>query len=413
MSTNTQTTEAAPQAPKTYELEWKYNPRLVTNHLGRSKYSSTVKALRELIANAFDARASKVTVTLQANELGEVLSLTVRDNGHGISPEVLRTRFIEVAVESSNSDPSRLGRFGVGRLAVHRIGAFSNWTTTSLCDDGQKVKCSFTVGDTPAPLKVTEEVAPSSAECGTVIEVFEIRDKDKEKPSALGIASDITAHFCGYLLGNPSQEIWVQSERIDVNQRILSREPEVIPAAGRIAEDAKLEHILFKSPLDQSRFPFQVIFAGKGRTVATVQLETPPTPSYLALVECPYLDTLVTANRELLVEMDDAFAQLREAAVGRIRKFGERFQSERVRTFIHRARQQDYYPYRANSEDPVTAVKQALYDVVLEKVNETANVEGMTKRQQGVVFRLLRRSLTILDPALTAVSDAGCLNQTD
>ena len=201
------------------------------------------------------------------------------------------------------------------------------------------------------------------------------------------------AHFCGYLLGNPNQEIWVQGERIDVSQRILSREPETIRAAGRILDDAKLEHILFKSPLDQSRFPFQIIFAGKGRTVATEKLETPPTPSYLALVECPYLDSLVSANRELLVEMDDAFAQLRDAALGRIQKFGERFKSERGKTFIHRARLQEYYPYRNASEDPVTVAKQAIYDVVLEKVNENANVEGMTKRQQEVVFRLLRRSI--------------------
>ena len=153
MSKNSQATEATPEPPKTYELEWKYNPRLVTNHLGRSKYASTVKALRELVANAFDARAAKVTISLHANELGEVLSLSVRDNGHGISPEVLRTRFTEVAVESSNSDPSRLGRFGVGRLAVHRIGALSKWITTSVGDDGKKVKCSFAIGDSPRPLE--------------------------------------------------------------------------------------------------------------------------------------------------------------------------------------------------------------------------------------------------------------------
>jgi hypothetical protein len=33
---------------KTYELTWEFNPRLITNHLGRNKYSSTVKALRDL-----------------------------------------------------------------------------------------------------------------------------------------------------------------------------------------------------------------------------------------------------------------------------------------------------------------------------------------------------------------------------
>ncbi|MEQ1858429.1 MAG: ATP-binding protein [Chthoniobacteraceae bacterium] len=404
--------QASPPSTTTYELEWKYNPRLVTNHLGRSKYSSTVKALRELVANAFDAHATKVTVLLHSSELGEVLSITVQDNGHGISPEILRTRFMEVAVETSNSDPSRLGRFGVGRLAVHRIGAFSKWTTTSDGSNGDKVRCTFTIGDSPSALKVIQESAPAEEECGTFIEIFEIRDRDREKPTAPGISSDLTAHFCGYLLGNPRQEIWVQGERIDVTQRILSRELETIPAEGRIKENARLEHILFTSPLDQTRFPFQIIFAGKGRTVATEKLETPPTPNYLALVECPHLDSLVTANRELLVEMDDEFTQLRDAALGRIQRFGERFKSERVKTFIQRARQQEYYPYRSPTEDPLTSAKQAIYDVVLEKVHETANVESMTKRQQELVFRLLHRSLENED-VLEVLSEVARLSDDD
>lgn len=39
---------------KTYELSWQFNPRLITSHFGKSKYSSTVKALRELVANSLD-----------------------------------------------------------------------------------------------------------------------------------------------------------------------------------------------------------------------------------------------------------------------------------------------------------------------------------------------------------------------
>lgn len=397
---------------KEYELEWKYNPRLVTNHFGRSKYSSTVKALRELVANSLDAHATKVTISLQANELGELLSLTVADNGHGISPEVLKTRFIEVAVDTqSNGSAGRLGRFGVGRLAVHRIGSLSEWTTTSKCQS-DKVTCRFVLSDSPEALKVKEEAVSNEVECGTTIQVYNLRDKDREKPSLANIASDLTAHFCGYLLGNPSREIWVGEERLDVTQRILSREPDVIPAAGRFTEDAKIEHIIFKAPLDQTRFPFQVIFAGKGRTVATERLETPPTPSYLALIEAPYLDSLVTSNRDLLVEMDDTFTQLRDAALSKISTFGERFKSERIKTFIHRARQQEYYPYRADTGDPVTVAKQAIYDVVLEKVNETANVEGMTKRQQEVVFRLLRRSLENED-VLEVLSEVARLTDDD
>src|SRR5438045_9429081 len=100
---------------KTYELNWQFNPRLITEHLGKNKYSSTVKALRELVANALDANASKVNIDIVSNELGEPSSIVVRDDGHGISPEVLKTRFREIAVNVS--DGGRAGECWLRRLS--------------------------------------------------------------------------------------------------------------------------------------------------------------------------------------------------------------------------------------------------------------------------------------------------------
>jgi hypothetical protein len=379
---------------KTYELTWEFNPRLITNHLGRNKYSSTVKALRELVANSFDAKATMVNIDIVSNELGEPSSIVVRDNGHGISPEILKTRFREVAADVTEDGFSgtRLGKFGVGRLAVHRIGSVSKWTTVAGIN-AHRVRSTFELTDSPASVKVEEETLSSDEPCGTTIEIFDLRDKDKEKPVSAVIASDLVGHFCGYLLGHPEREIWVQQERIDVTQILEKRETEIIPPSEKVPDEVKLNHLLFRRLLDRTRFPFHVIFSGKGRTVDTQQLEFPPSPNYLALVECPYLDSMVTANRELLVEMDDTFANLKDSALHRIEGYRAKLQAERSRTFIERAREQEFYPYREPPKDSVASAKQAIYDVVLEKVNETANLEGMNKRQQEVVFRLLRRSV--------------------
>jgi Histidine kinase-, DNA gyrase B-, and HSP90-like ATPase len=381
-------------ATKTYELTWQFNPRLITDHLGKNKYSSTVKALRELVANAFDAKASKVNIDIVTNELGEPSSIVVHDNGHGISPEILRTRFREVAanVASDSSPKDRLGKFGVGRLAVHRVGSLSRWTTTANINS-HRVRSTFELADEPVPVKVQEDQVTLKEPTGTTIEIFNLRDKDKEKPVAAVIASDLVGHFCGYLLGHPDREIWVQNERVDVTQLVEKRDSETIPPSENLREEVKLDHLLFRRLLDKTRFPFDVIFSGRGRTVATERLEFAPSPSYLALVECPYLDSIVTANRELLVEMDNTFEGIKQAAFNRIEDYRTKLQAERSRTFIERAREQEFYPYRETPKDSVSTAKQAIYDVVLEKVNETANLEGMNKRQQEVVFRLLRRSL--------------------
>lgn len=77
-----------------YELEWQFVPRLAVEHLGSQKYSSSTKALRELIANSLDARATAVDIALNENTMGGLESVAVSDNGRGISPRDLRTRFV-------------------------------------------------------------------------------------------------------------------------------------------------------------------------------------------------------------------------------------------------------------------------------------------------------------------------------
>lgn len=50
-----------------YELPWEFNKRLTTEHLGAQKYTTSTKALRELVANSLDAQA---TVTFRVIDGG-------------------------------------------------------------------------------------------------------------------------------------------------------------------------------------------------------------------------------------------------------------------------------------------------------------------------------------------------------
>lgn len=118
---------------RSYELGWNYEPRLLEEHFGKNKYSSTTKALCELVANAFDAGASTVDVEMVSNDLGGVDSIVVSDDGRGISPPDLEKRFVVVGVNPGSrtgSARSSFGKFGVGRLAVFRIGSVSKWSSS-------------------------------------------------------------------------------------------------------------------------------------------------------------------------------------------------------------------------------------------------------------------------------------------
>jgi hypothetical protein len=287
----------------------------------------------------------------------------------------------------------KFGRLGVGRFAVHRIGNLSRWTTVARVGK-TLVRSQFSLDAShPKAITVEQDTPPEGTLTGTCIEIVNLCDSNLEPLTSSRLAGDLMAQFCGFLLGNPSRRIVVQGQAMSVADIIESTERETIPAAGMIPEDATLTHHLLNRPVERSRFPAQLLFTAKGRTVAAAQPDDPPSPCYLGMVECAYLESKVTSNREALLEMDGGFNDLRQGALDRVKAFGERFRKGRKRQFIERARQENFYPYRTAPTDAMASVHQAVYDVVLEKVNEHANLEGMSKKQQAVVFKLLQRSL--------------------
>lgn len=350
------------KAPKqrSYQLAWRYESRVATQHLGSQKYSTSSRAIGELVANALDADATLIDIEIIENALGSTEKVVITDNGKGISPGELRERFVVVGVEpAGEAEGTRLGRLGVGRLAVHRIGSLSTWTTTA----GQ-VRSAFTLRTNDrGRLKVEEESVSAESPSGTTIQIFNVLDTGKDRLTPGRVANDLLSQYCSFLLGHPKRRIRVNGEALAVEELIESREKETIPASQKVPTDATLNHLMLKRPVDQSRFPKQVLFSAKGRTVTSVQPEEPPPVQYLSIVECPYLDSIVTSNRELLIDMDEGYTVLKETALDRINEYGKKIFAQRKTTFIEQARQEDFYPYREKSEDPIAEVEQAVYDV--------------------------------------------------
>src|ERR1035441_5280087 len=308
-----------PPQQRSYELAWRYEPRVATQLLGSQKYTTTSRAIGELVANALDAGATLIDIDLEENALGGAEKLTITDNGRGISPEESRERFVDVGVApASGGESTRLGRLGVGRLAVHRIGTLSTWTTVAARSSLEAVRSIFTLRtDGNGRLKIQEEVFAASP-TGTTIEIHNILDTGKDRLTATRIANDLLSQYCSFLLGHLERRIRVHGRELAVDELIESREHEVIPASEKVPTDAILNHLMLKRPVDQSRFPNQVLFSAKGRTVTSLQPEEPPPVQYLSIVECPYLDSIVTSNRELLIEMDEGFTKLKDEAFDRI-----------------------------------------------------------------------------------------------
>lgn len=98
----------------------------VINHLGVGLYSSTPAALTELVANAWDADASEVRITVDPVER----SIVIEDDGHGLSAADINNKFLKVGYSRrqqpqggfSDSGKRRvMGRKGIGKLAMFAL----------------------------------------------------------------------------------------------------------------------------------------------------------------------------------------------------------------------------------------------------------------------------------------------------
>lgn len=104
----------------------------VLNHLGLGLYSSTPAVLTEIIANAYDAEATEVTISIDKSRH----IITITDNGHGMSEDDLQKKFLNVGYARRNESDFTLnekrrvmGRKGIGKLAMFSLADLVNIST--------------------------------------------------------------------------------------------------------------------------------------------------------------------------------------------------------------------------------------------------------------------------------------------
>lgn len=112
-------------------LELRFDPHTV-EHLGSQMYSRLPNAVAELIANAYDADASKAIIQIIGSTAGDQI-IQVHDDGHGMNRWDLQDKYLRIGRnrrgESANdegfSEAGRRqvsGKKGIGKLALFGIG---------------------------------------------------------------------------------------------------------------------------------------------------------------------------------------------------------------------------------------------------------------------------------------------------
>lgn len=139
----------------------------VLNHLGLNLYSSMPAVISEVVANAWDADAENVYVTIADNT-----EIIIKDNGCGMNLQDINDRFLKVGYRKRNEkshtsihNRAVMGRKGIGTLSLfsiaHNITILSN-------KDGQKNALLISTSELDSAIKKGLDYEPTELDENTV-----------------------------------------------------------------------------------------------------------------------------------------------------------------------------------------------------------------------------------------------------
>lgn len=204
------------------QVNFSISPRILS-HLGEDLIKNESIALFELIKNSYDACAENCTVDFNFHN-GKLRSLTIEDDGFGMSSEIIKTVWLVVGTDNKKKklEPNQCGRIplgekGIGRLSIHKLG--NKITLISKAEGSNEIELSInwnklsTAKDiNDFPIELIENVTPKTflESTGTRIIVEDLKT-DWDRRQLREVHRNITSLNSPFSEGNDTFRVLAKS----------------------------------------------------------------------------------------------------------------------------------------------------------------------------------------------------------
>ncbi|HEL1781539.1 TPA: ATP-binding protein [Streptococcus suis] len=159
----------------TETLKYVVEDRVLAEVLGRNNFSTKESAVLELVKNAYDAGAEKLSISFKKSESNGKLFIEIADDGTGMNGDDIKNAWMHVGKSTREYVDSKTGRVfagskGIGRFALARLG--EKIELYSKKDGNFSIK--WTTNWEKSSL---ESIESPDAESGTTIRIYDLRDK--------------------------------------------------------------------------------------------------------------------------------------------------------------------------------------------------------------------------------------------
>jgi hypothetical protein len=323
------------------------------------------RALAELIWNALDADAHKVSVVFVRNVLGGVDAVRVVDDGHGMTEQNtidefgrLGSSWKQLAEKSKGEGRILHGRNGQGRWAAFGLGDTVTWT--SIAQDGETRTKTEVVGrrSRPNAFDVDAELAPARAKVGTTVEVapaVEAAAALAEDAGRERLATELALYLAMY-------SVTVTVDGVDLDPAAMQdrRHDETIELPNGLGT-AELTIIEWLKPVER-----KILLCDEGGCTLGEAPARFHAPGFNFTVYVAWPGFRERLDVLAVPEFDADLATVIDSARAAARTYFNQRTRESERETIERWKSEGVYPY-ASEPGPEAAVAQAeraLFDIV-------------------------------------------------
>ncbi|WP_348655617.1 ATP-binding protein [uncultured Sulfitobacter sp.] len=380
-----------------------YRVKVERDHLKKLATAKPIQALSELIWNALDADATRVSVEIESDDVS-MRSVTVTDNGHGIPHSEVESQFGQLGGSwkrggSTSKGKGRIlhGKEGKGRLQALALGRSAVWTVRYL--DGKKLlgyRISLLRDDLVEVRVTNPEEVEMALGPGVEVTVSEF-DRTYRSLQPNNSVQALSEVFALYLTDYKDVSVYVETEKLDPSKAIVEKssfelEPiTVIEGDTTIKYPATVDLIEWKSASDRwfflcgsHGFPFvrtQPGFNTQGY-------------KFSAYLKSTYIDTLQERGDLALPEMNGALADARDAAAELIKAHFNSKQVEIAKTEIEHWKEEEVYPFKSEPRTSVEEAERKVFDIVALNVNKhLPDFKLQSSKSRAFQMRMLRQAI--------------------
>ena len=371
-----------------------------SDFLSKISNASSYIAISELIWNALDADANKVTVKLNEDTLyGGLTNIEITDDGFGITDKIADKHFSKLGgswkkfKHKTDSGRSLHGQEGQGRFKPFSLGKVIDWETV-YSDEQESALKTFTItgmADDIGNFRVTDSEHTKSKHCGTTVRISELSKKGLTV-SEKGLSNYVSCAFAIYLSKYPDVQLYVNDIKIDPAELILHQETleldpvtfegESFSYSLRVIEwkcDTKNElHFC-----DSNGFP---LHSHDKQIRGTSEFE------FTAYLVSEHISKLSSKGVLELGGLEPSLSAPLQDAIDKLKHHLFLRKLAKSANIIQKWKDEEIYPYEGGYSDAIDEVERQMFDVLAVNISqELPEFEKAPVKVKRLQFRLLKQ----------------------